>query len=157
MFPYDRSSLWKGGGSPLQNLIVRGHKATRISALQMVEELDAGPVYAKVALDLSGSARKIFERVAFEVFNLIEFVTKNDPDPSPQSGFAVCFKRRTQNQSRLPESATLDQLYDHIRMLDAETYPKAFLQYGDTRLEFDMATFDGSGNLFSRVKFIKRD
>jgi len=37
--PYGR------GGSPIQNLIARGHQQTQISALRMVEELDAGPVY----------------------------------------------------------------------------------------------------------------
>src|SRR5262249_17488018 len=39
--PYGR------GGSPLQNLIVRGHKATMISALACAEEIDAGAVYLK--------------------------------------------------------------------------------------------------------------
>ena len=39
--PYGR------GGSPLQNLIVRGHTETKLTALRMVAEMDAGPVYAK--------------------------------------------------------------------------------------------------------------
>src|SRR5262245_52018328 len=33
------------GGSPLQNLIVRGITKTRLTALRCVEEMDAGPVY----------------------------------------------------------------------------------------------------------------
>src|ERR1700733_9644610 len=33
------------GGSPLQNLIARGHRETKLSALRMVAEVDAGPVY----------------------------------------------------------------------------------------------------------------
>src|SRR5215467_8729334 len=37
--PYGR------GGSPLQNLIVRGHKSTVLTALRMVDEVDAGPVF----------------------------------------------------------------------------------------------------------------
>ena len=36
--PYGR------GGSPLQNLVSRGHTETKLSALRMVPELDAGPV-----------------------------------------------------------------------------------------------------------------
>ena len=36
--PYGR------GGSPVQNLIERGHDETRLSALRMVDALDAGPV-----------------------------------------------------------------------------------------------------------------
>ena len=42
--PYGR------GGSPLQNLIVRGHKHTMISAIKCVKELDAGPIYLKKPL-----------------------------------------------------------------------------------------------------------
>ena len=39
--PYGR------GGSPLQKLIARGHRETKLTALRMVGELDAGPVYYK--------------------------------------------------------------------------------------------------------------
>ena len=39
--PYGR------GGSPLQNLIIRGHKTTKITALKMIQELDTGDVYLK--------------------------------------------------------------------------------------------------------------
>ena len=52
--PYGR------GGSPLQNLIIRGHKKTKISALRMVNELDAGPIYFKRSLSLNGNAQKIY-------------------------------------------------------------------------------------------------
>ena len=44
--PYGR------GGSPLQNLIARGHTETKVSAIQVVEELDAGPIYLKRSLQL---------------------------------------------------------------------------------------------------------
>ena len=52
------------GGSPLQNLILRGHATTKLSAIQCVAELDAGPVYMKVDLDLSGTAEDILGRAA---------------------------------------------------------------------------------------------
>ena len=44
--PYGR------GGTPLQNLILRGHSQTKLSALRMVDEMDAGPVYTKKSLSL---------------------------------------------------------------------------------------------------------
>ena len=52
--PYGR------GGSPLQNLIIRGHKKTKISAIKVSNWIDAGDVYLKSELDLSGSAKEIF-------------------------------------------------------------------------------------------------
>ena len=42
--PYGR------GGSPLQNLIARGFLETKISAILVEKQLDAGPVYLKMEL-----------------------------------------------------------------------------------------------------------
>ena len=49
--PYGR------GGSPLQNLIVRGHKETKISALRCKAGVDTGPIYMKRPLGLEGTAQ----------------------------------------------------------------------------------------------------
>ena len=66
--PYGR------GGSPLQNLITRGHKNTRLTAIKMVQELDAGPVYTKTELSLAGSAQEIFKRASEKTRNSDESV-----------------------------------------------------------------------------------
>ena len=50
--PYGR------GGSPLQNLIARGHRETKLTALRMVEDFDAGPVYSKMPLCLYHELRE---------------------------------------------------------------------------------------------------
>ena len=63
------------GGSPLQNLIVRGYTKTVVSALKMNEGIDSGPVYLKCELDLAGSALDIFKRTApvcFEMMHKIQ-------------------------------------------------------------------------------------
>ena len=52
------------GGSPLQNLIVRGYRRTKLTALRMVEAFDAGPVYLKADLSLAGSAEEIYLRAS---------------------------------------------------------------------------------------------
>ena len=38
---------------------------------------------------------------------------------------------------------SLIQIYDHIRMLDGEGYPKAFLRFGPYRIEFSRASYKG--------------
>lgn len=146
--PYGR------GGSPLQNLILRRHKNTKVSALRMVEELDAGPVYKKKDLSLAGSAQDIFERLAPLTMELAHDIASSEPSPEPQQGDAVVFKRRTPSQSELPRNGVSEEIFDHIRMLDAETYPKAFLEHGDLRLEFDRAEINESNHLIARVKII---
>eukprot|EP01012_Entosiphon_sulcatum_P056385 TRINITY_DN80034_c0_g1_i1.p1 TRINITY_DN80034_c0_g1~~TRINITY_DN80034_c0_g1_i1.p1 ORF type:complete len:232 (-),score=21.41 TRINITY_DN80034_c0_g1_i1:160-855(-) len=133
------------GGSPLQNLIARGIATTKMSALRMVEELDAGPVYLKCPLDLSGTAGAIYARAADLVWDMIGEIVNNQPEPALQQGIPTLFPRRTPEQSRLPENGMLSALYDHIRMLDAPTYPRAFLKHGDFRLEFSEAELDGDG------------
>ena len=51
------------GGSPLQNLILGGYSKTKVSALKVIKEIDAGPIYAKKDLDLSGNAQEIYEGI----------------------------------------------------------------------------------------------
>ena len=143
--PYGR------GGSPLQNLIVRGHKETQLTALKMSEYLDAGPVYLKEPLSLHGSAQDIFYRAAFKIMELIEKIAKNTPVPEEQKGEVITFTRRSPAESEVIDGLNLEQLYDFIRMLDADTYPKAFINIKGYRIEFDNATLDETGKLEARV------
>lgn len=131
--PYGR------GGSPIQNMIVRGHNNTKVTALQMMEELDAGPVYRQHDMSLAGSGDEIYARVAALIENMIVDIISTTPKPVPQEGDVTPFKRRTSDQSILPTEGELKQIYDHIRMLDAETYPHAFIEHGDFILELTQA------------------
>lgn len=133
--PYGR------GGSPLQNLIVRGHAATKLSALRMTPELDAGPVYLKRDLDLSGTAAEIYDRAMDTAADMIEEILAQKPDPIPQQGTPTFFTRRTPDQSDMSRITSLAGCYDFIRMLDADGYPKAFIDTGTLRLEFSAAEF----------------
>jgi methionyl-tRNA formyltransferase len=128
------------GGSPLQNLIERGHRETQLSALRMVGELDAGPVYAKQRLSLEGNAEEIYIRAGGVSAAMIAEMVRTNSEPVPQIGEAVFFKRRKPEQSVIPDGLPgLDGLHDFIRMLDAEGYPKAFFEHAGFRFEFSRA------------------
>jgi methionyl-tRNA formyltransferase len=127
------------GGSPLQNLIVRGIYETKISALRCVEEMDGGPVYLKKPLSLYGSAEEIFLRASGTIEEMIVEILGKNPRPVPQQGKPTLFKRRRPEESDLAAASSLDPLFDMIRMLDADGYPKAFLNFGPFRLEFTRA------------------
>lgn len=135
--PYGR------GGTPLQNLIVVGHEQTMLTALRMTDEIDAGPIYMKRPLSLEGRAEDIYRRAAVLAFDMIAEIAAMEPGPTPQQGDPTLFARRTPDMSALPADATPRALYDHIRMLDAETYPPAFVDHGAYRLEFRNARLDG--------------
>jgi len=145
--PYGR------GGSPLQNLIVRGHTETRLSALRCVEDLDAGPIYLKRDLSLAGSAREIFARGAALVEEMIREIIATRPEPVPQKGEAVVFKRRTPEQSNLAGITDPQKIHDHIRMLDADGYPHAFLEQDGVRYEFTASELV-AGQVRARVRIV---
>jgi len=136
--PYGR------GGSPLQNLIMRERRHTKLTALRMAHDFDAGPVYLKEDFCLEGNAEEIYIRATHLSAQMIERIIIEQPSPLPQSGEVVVFKRRTPAQSVIPQFDSLQPLYDFIRMLDAEGYPKAFLVHKGFRYEFSrVALYDG--------------
>ncbi|MFC6379993.1 methionyl-tRNA formyltransferase [Psychrobacter glacincola] len=148
--PYGR------GGSPLQNLIVRGHKDTVLTALQMEKDLDTGPVYLKQALSLAGSAEAIYNRASQSAWEMIAKIIADQIQPIPQRGDTVVFQRRTPKQSEIPSDLVPKQLYDYIRMLDAPGYPKAFIDKGLYQLEFDQAELTAN-TVIARVKIKLKD
>ena len=129
--PYGR------GGSPIQNLINHGHKETYITALKMSEEVDGGPVYMKRKMSLYGLAEEIFLRVSELVAEMIGEIVTTNPIPVPQFGEVVTFKRRKPIQSEINNNnGSLENLFDQIRMLDANGYPRAYIDVGNFRIEF---------------------
>lgn len=134
--PYGR------GGSPLQNLILAGHTQTMLTALRMVKDMDAGPVYAKKHLSLDGPAEEIYLRAGKLSIEIIQWMIEHNPEPTPQEGEVVTFRRRKPEQSVLPTVGDLRNAYDFIRMLDADSYPSAFVEHGDYRINFRKARLD---------------
>lgn len=127
------------GGSPLQNLIVRGVADTKISALRCVAELDAGPVYLKRPLSLQGTAQEIYGQASRVIEDMIVEIVQRRPVPQPQEGTPVVFKRRKPSEGNLVNLDSLQAVYDMIRMLDADGYPPAFVEVGKLRIEFSRA------------------
>ena len=141
--PYGR------GGSPLQNLIVQGHKETKISALRVVKELDAGPIYAKKDLSLLGTAEEIFIRANKIIEQMILSLILENNTPKPQVGVPVKFKRRKPKDSDMIEIENLTKAYDHIRMLDADGYPNAYLETANLKLEFSKAQLSSNEQILT--------
>lgn len=148
--PYGR------GGSPLQNLILDGKSVTHITALRMVDEMDAGPIYAKRPMSLEGRAEDIYLRAGVLCWELIDWILVNQPTPKHQEGKPTYFKRRKPEQSLLPITGTLTDVYNHIRMLDAPTYPLAFVDQGDFRVEFTHARLLDDIGVEARVVIRRR-
>jgi methionyl-tRNA formyltransferase len=146
--PYGR------GGSPLQNLILRGHRKTNLSAIRMTRDFDSGPVYLKKELCLEGNAEEIYIRATYLAADMIKYIIFERPNPNPQEGEIVLFKRRRPEESEIPMTGSLLELYDFIRMLDAEGYPNAFIDYDGFRYEIRRAALY-DGRIIADVKITK--
>ena len=148
--PYGR------GGSPLQNLILLGHKNTKISALQVESGIDTGDIYLKKDLSLNGSAQDIYERANEVISDMIVEIVKTKPVPIKQEGNPTLFKRRKSLMSNMNDVESLDEVYDFIRMLDADGYPPAFLETSNCKFEFRKVSKQNDNTLEAYVRIIKK-
>ncbi len=144
------------GGSPLQNLIERGYVETMVSALVVEKGIDTGPVLLKRQLSLLGTAEEIFLRAGEIMEGMIGEIITNNPDPIPQKGDPIIFKRRTPSQSSIQSLTELKTVYDFIRMLDGEGYPKAFIETEFFKFEFSRASLKSTG-IVADVKITKKN
>ena len=137
------------GGSPLQNLIEKGFKTTKISAIKVEKGLDTGDVYLKREMSLNGSAREIFENSSIIVEKMISEIISNAIKPVPQVGEVTAFRRRKPEESNLIHLSDLEKVYDYIRMLDCEGYPHAFIETSFFKIEFTDANFDSNHKIIN--------
>jgi len=145
------------GGSPLQNLIERGIENTKISAIKVNEGIDTGDIYFKESLNLNGTADEIFIRASQIIFKkMIPRIINEKILPKKQSGEVIEFKRRKPSQSELFSNFDLEKIYDYIRMLDGEGYPRAFIKFGKYKLEFSRASLKNN-KIIADVKIMDED
>lgn len=150
--PYGR------GGSPFQNLIMNEVYDTKISALKVDDGLDTGDIYLKEDFNISvGSAEENFTKLSSIVFNeMIPKLLNSNIKPIKQIGDIVNFKRRTPEESNIIslENKSLTKIYDFIRMLDAEGYPKAYLDLDSSKIEFSEVNIENN-KLTGKFEVIK--
>jgi len=147
--PYGR------GGSPLQNLIVRGHKTTKLSAIKVQKGIDTGDIYLKKDLSLFGTAEEIFIRAGQLMVEMIQEILEKKIIPMPQDGEPLLFQRRKSEDSDMGQLISLEAIYDHIRMLDCEDYPSAFIENENFRFEFSRASFKNN-KIIADVRITKK-
>ncbi|MDC6387802.1 methionyl-tRNA formyltransferase [Maribacter sp. PR1] len=144
------------GGSPLQNLIVRGYLSTKISALKVQKGIDSGPIYLKKNLSLEGTAKDIFLRASKVIGHMISQIIENNIKPNNQEGEILEFKRRKPHQSDISKLSCLNKVYDYIRMLDCEGYPPAYIETEALKLEFYEVERVTLNELKANVRIVKK-
>jgi|TARA_Y100000294_G_scaffold154316_1_gene153893 methionyl-tRNA formyltransferase len=132
--PYGR------GGSPIQNMIVKGFKKTKICALKITKTIDAGPIYLKREMSLKGNGEEIMFRMNKIILSMIKIFTKKRPKPREQAGKVTFFRRRKPIQSKISFKEKITKIYDQIRMVDIEEYPKAYIDFKKYKIILEKPT-----------------
>lgn len=144
------------GGSPIQNLILRGFSSAPLCSLEMTKELDAGAIYLKSDIDLNGSLEQIFKRMTVAVSAQILEIIKGQIKPIEQSGEIVHFRRLTDRDGEIVPTDGIQNIFDKVRMLDGFGYPNAHMNLGSVELRFSEVRRE-KDKLTSTVNFVQRN
>ena len=142
------------GGSPIQNMIIRGYKETELCSLLMREEFDTGPIYLRTPVSLRGNLEEILVRIYQAISEQIKVIKADEIIPIEQEGEAVIFKRLRDEDNKINFEDDINKISDQIRMLDSKLYPSAYINIGDYKIEFSKSSIE-EDSLKSEVKISK--
>ena len=109
---------WRGA-APVERALMAGDAETGVSIIELVEELDAGPIAAQkaFAIGLDDDAGAVFARAAELTPDLIDAALDNS-EPSPQAVEGVMYAEKIGPADReLDWSRPPKELHDRIRAL----------------------------------------
>ena len=135
--PYGR------GGSPIQNLILRGFNEAPVCSLRVDGTIDGGPIYLEDNVSLRGTLSQIFNRINNIINKQITEIIHNEIIPKEQKGEVATFKRLKALDNKIPSNLNLNEFYDRVRMLDHPEYPNSYIQYGILLIEFESCFLKG--------------
>jgi methionyl-tRNA formyltransferase len=138
------SDLPQGKGwSPLTWQILDGQQRIPVTLIEAAERVDSGVIYAQRWLAFQGHELidDLRAAQAEATHDLCRWFVDAYPDSArqgrPQQGEPVIFQRRQPADSDLSQAPiqSLNDFFGFIRMLDAEGYPRAFLDLHGHRME----------------------
>lgn len=144
------------GGSPIQNLIKLGYESSPICAIKMNEVIDGGDIYLSREVSLKGNIAEIFSRIEPTIKEIIVKICDENIIPTKQTGEVTNFKRLSPEDNEIKKGYSLKEFYDGIRMVDGLDYPKAFIYFGDKKIEFSNAQLK-EGELSASIKISKKE
>ena len=86
---------------------------------------------------------------------MIKKIVNKNYKLTKQNGKVITFKRRTPKQSNIKNLTTLNDIYNYIRMLDADGYPAAFLETKNIKFLFSKAK-KSKNKLKATVQIIRK-
>lgn len=140
------------GGSPIQNMIKLGFSSSKVCALKMERELDAGPIYLKEKISLNGNLCEILSKISEKILIMMKKILDKKINPKKQVGKVVKFKRIKNNSINF--KLNIKRIFDQIRMLDDPCYPNSYIKLGNYKIEFFKAEMN-KNNIKANAKITK--
>ena len=120
---------WRGA-APVERALMAGDAETGVSIIELVEELDAGPIAAqqRLAVGLDDDAGAVFARAAELAPRLIDAALANH-EPSPQLEDGITYAEKVAPADRkLDWSRPPEELHNRIRALSPHIGARGLLE-----------------------------
>jgi len=130
------SDLPQGKGwAPLFWQILEDKNEIKFSMFEASDGIDNGEIYMKKSLHLNGTElnKELREKQALLTIEMcLEFIKNygNYKVPIKQRGNETFYKKRTEKDSELNVSKTIDEQFNLLRIVDNENYPAFFYKNG---------------------------
>ena len=143
------------GGSPIQNLILKGYKNAYVNAVKVQKKIDSGPIYVRKKVSLKGSLDNIFYNISIIILELMKKIITSNIKPKDQIGKKTFFKRLNKNNSFIKKNiSSINMMYDKIRMLDSDEYDNANFNLNNFNFSFTKVSKKGQ-KIYANCLIIK--
>lgn len=131
------SDLPKGRGwSPVAWQVLEGMNEIPIVLFEALEELDAGDIYLKDYIELSGTELlpEIKHKQGLKTIELVEKFVSKWPNVTPvkQYGEETYYLKRDAKDDEIDPRKSIIENFNHLRIVDNEKYP-AWFRYKDRK------------------------
>ena len=129
---------WRGA-APVQRAVMAGASATAATVFQLVEELDAGPVYASERFDIASDATAgdvlaaMSVQGAGVVARVVGMIAAGTAAPHPQVGSPTFAPKLTIDDGAIAFDRPAGSVFAHVRGVTPE--PGAWTRLGDVRVK----------------------
>ncbi len=128
------------GAAPIHRAIMEGKKKTGVSIMELVKELDAGPVYSQAEIEITkkddivsihDKLAKLGAKLLIETLDKIE---EGNIKPKEQEHEKSTYAKPIEKQEgKIDWSKSAEDIFNQIRAL--KVWPKAFANFRDTQIK----------------------
>lgn len=151
------------GASPIQQSLLQQDDVTGISIMQMVEKMDAGPIFKTADIRISNEddnislTERLAQLTAYETPNALSLITSGDLEPSPQNDSEATYCQKIKkSDGEIDWNEDGKTILAKIRAYAG--WPSTFTFWNGKRLKILKAQFDGfggeAGKVFKKDHFV---